>query len=137
MAAARGSGRLLGKGTAEPSQEGAKGGGPGHFYSLRRLLFEINIEEGIPTPRRTPWFSTAKGLREPSVVPTGVSAGLAQPAPSDPLRQRHAMPKCWEKGAGREGHGWPCYCWQEVAPFFPDGETEARGGLGTCPSHSQ
>lgn len=63
MAAARGSGRLLGKGTAEPSQEGAKGGGPGHFYSLRRLLFEINIEEGIPTPRRTPWFSTATAAR--------------------------------------------------------------------------
>lgn len=33
---------------------------------------------------------------------------------------------------GRKGHGQPCYCWQEVAPFFPDGETEAQG-LGTCP----
>lgn len=34
---------------------------------------------------------------------------------------------------GRKGCGWPCYCWQEVAPFFPDGETEAQGSLGTCP----
>lgn len=36
-------------------------------------------------------------------------------------------------GMGRKGRGQPCYCWQEVAPFFPDGETEAQGGLGTCP----
>ena len=37
------------------------------------------------------------------------------------------------RGVGRKGCGWPRYCWQEVAPFFPDGETEAQGGLGTCP----
>lgn len=34
---------------------------------------------------------------------------------------------------GKKGDGRPCYCWQEVAPFFPDGETEAQGSLGTCP----
>lgn len=39
----------------------------------------------------------------------------------------------WDEGVERKGHGRPCYCWQEVAPFFPDGETEAQGGLGTCP----
>jgi hypothetical protein len=34
---------------------------------------------------------------------------------------------------GKKGRRQPCYCWQEVAPFFPDGETEAQGSLGTCP----
>lgn len=62
----RGSGRLLGKGTAEPSPEGVTGRAPWtglHFYSRRRLLFEINIEGGHPTHSRTPWFSTATSER--------------------------------------------------------------------------
>lgn len=52
----RGSGRLPGKGTAEPSQEGVAGRGPWpglRFYSRRRLLFEINIEGGHPAHSRT------------------------------------------------------------------------------------
>lgn len=35
-----------------------------HFYSLRRLLFEINIERGHPRPHsRTPWLSAATAER--------------------------------------------------------------------------
>lgn len=60
----------------------------------------------------------------------GVSAGLRW-SPTDPARQ--AQGAVLDRGMGREGHGRPCYCWQEVAPFFPDGETEAQGGLETCP----
>lgn len=57
----------------------------------------------------------------------------AQAGPLGPTEAEAQGAQVLGRGVGRKGRGWPCYCWQEVAPFFPDGETEAQGGLGTCP----
>lgn len=64
-------------------------------------------------------------------MPGELTAGLKWAPQTQQNRGTGAQGWIW--GMGRKGHGQPCYCWQEVAPFFPDGETEAQGGLGTCP----
>lgn len=55
------------------------------------------------------------------------SGGLPGPSEAE-ARGAHVLG--W--GGGGRGCGRPCYCWQEVAPFFPDGETEAQGGFFFC-----
>lgn len=52
----------------------------------------------------------------------------AQAGSRGPTEAEAEAPACRGWGGGR-GCGRPCYCWQEVAPFFPDGETEAQGGF--------
>ena len=52
----------------------------------------------------------------------------AQAGSHGPTEAEAEAPACRGWGGGR-GCGRPCYCWQEVAPFFPDGETEAQGGF--------
>lgn len=77
-----------------------------------------------PCPDLSGWMAESEAR-----LGTKGSAGLRW-VPADPAKQRHRRPGLdGGRGLGRKGHGRPCYCWQEVAPFFPDGETEAQGGF--------
>lgn len=136
MSGPGGSGRAAGQGAqVRPSQKDShrrwEPWAGLHFHSLGDFFFEINIEKRAshpqPHPRARPWLSAAGWLREASLV-LGGECG-AQVGPADPLRQRLEAPACRGWGWGGRGCGRPCYCWQEVAPFFPDGETEAQGGF--------
>lgn len=103
-----GSGQTAGRGAQwSPSQEDShRGWEPWaglHFYSLRRLLFEINIEKrASPTPQHETWLSAARQLTEAELGAQGskcwAQAGSLRPTEAE---ARGAQVPRW--GHGEEG----------------------------------
>lgn len=89
--------------------------------------YQINIEKSPPPMQQHHALTLSGWVAELEGSKCWAQVGSCRPRETEAQAPRAG----W--GMGREGHGQPCYCWQEVAPFFPDGETEAQGGLGTCP----
>lgn len=73
-----------------------------HFYSLRRLLCEINIERGHPDPTAGHPGSQQRRLREQSLVPTG-SKCWAQAGSRRPTEAEARDAQVLGEGYGEEG----------------------------------